>query len=47
MNITRRALQVCDGVQHAHHKAIIHRDLKPANVLITEVDGNPAPKIID
>ena len=40
-------IQVCDGVQHAHHKAILHRDLKPSNILVTEHDGRPAPKIID
>jgi eukaryotic-like serine/threonine-protein kinase len=40
-------VHVCEGVQHAHQKAIIHRDLKPSNILITEVDGHPAPKIID
>ena len=40
-------IQVCEGVQHAHQKAIIHRDLKPANILIIEVDGKPAPRIID
>jgi tetratricopeptide (TPR) repeat protein len=39
--------RVCEGVQHAHQKAIIHRDLKPSNILVTEVDGHPAPKIID
>jgi len=39
--------QVCEGVQHAHHKAIIHRDLKPSNVLVTEQDGKRTPKIID
>lgn len=39
--------RVCDGVQHAHHKAVIHRDLKPANILVIEVDGQPAPRIID
>jgi tetratricopeptide (TPR) repeat protein len=39
--------RVCDGVQHAHQKAIIHRDLKPSNVLVTEIDGQAAPKIID
>lgn len=39
--------QVCDGVQHAHQKAIIHRDLKPSNLLVSEVDGHPAAKIID
>ena len=40
-------IHVCEGVQHAHQKAIIHRDLKPSNVLVTEVDGQPMPKIID
>jgi len=40
-------IHVCEGVQHAHQKAIIHRDLKPSNILVTEVDGKPAPKIID
>ena len=40
-------MRVCEGVQHAHQKAIIHRDLKPSNILVTEVDGHPAPKIID
>ncbi len=48
---TRRRLElfilVCEGVQHAHQKAIIHRDLKPSNILVTEVDGRPAPRIID
>ncbi|MDX2474298.1 MAG: serine/threonine-protein kinase, partial [Candidatus Krumholzibacteria bacterium] len=38
---------VCEGVQHAHQKAIIHRDLKPSNVLVTVVDNQPMPKIID
>ncbi len=40
-------LQVCAAVQHAHQKGIIHRDLKPSNVLVTEVDGQPVPKVID
>ena len=40
-------MRVCEGVQHAHQKAIIHRDLKPSNILVTEVDGKAAPKIID
>ncbi len=43
----RLFIRVCDGVQHAHQKAIIHRDLKPHNVLVTLVDGQPVPKIID
>lgn len=40
-------IKVCEGVQHAHQKAIIHRDLKPANILVVEIDGKPAPRIID
>ncbi len=40
-------IHVCEGVQHAHQKAIIHRDLKPSNVLVTEVEGQHLPKIID
>ncbi len=40
-------IQVCEGVQHAHHKGIIHRDIKPSNVLVTVRDDRPLPKIID
>ena len=40
-------IHVCEGVQHAHQKAIIHRDLKPSNILVSDVDGRAAPKIID
>jgi len=43
----RLFMQVCHGVQHAHQKAIIHRDLKPTNILVTLIDGQPVPKIID
>jgi serine/threonine-protein kinase len=28
-------LDVCQAVQHAHHKGIIHRDLKPSNILVS------------
>ncbi|TVQ51545.1 MAG: serine/threonine protein kinase, partial [Phycisphaerales bacterium] len=39
--------EVCHAVQHAHQKGIIHRDIKPSNVLVTFMDGNAVPKVID
>jgi non-specific serine/threonine protein kinase/serine/threonine-protein kinase len=39
--------KVCEGVQHAHLRGIIHRDLKPSNILVTEIDAESVPKIID
>jgi serine/threonine protein kinase len=38
------ALQILDGLSHAHEKGIIHRDLKPENIFITEEN---CAKILD
>ncbi|QDV39561.1 serine/threonine-protein kinase [Tautonia plasticadhaerens] len=38
---------VCRAVQHAHQKGVIHRDLKPSNILVTVIDGEAVPKVID
>lgn len=40
-------IQVCQAIQHAHHKGVIHRDIKPSNVLVTLHDGAPIAKVID
>ncbi len=40
-------IEVCKAVHHAHQKGIIHRDLKPSNILVTMIDGEAVPKIID
>jgi len=40
-------ISLCQAIQHAHQKGIIHRDIKPSNVLVTHVDGQAVPKVID
>ena len=40
-------IQICSAIQHAHQKGIVHRDVKPSNILITMMDGEPLPKVID
>lgn len=39
--------KVCRAAQHAHINGVIHRDLKPSNILVSIIDGNPEPRIID
>lgn len=39
--------KICAGIEHAHQKGVIHRDLKPSNILVTTVDGEATPKVID
>ncbi len=43
----RLVIAVCQAVQHAHVKGIIHRDIKPSNVLVTRIDNQNIPKVID
>ena len=40
-------LKVCHAVNHAHQKGIIHRDIKPSNILVSMLDNQAVPKIID
>jgi serine/threonine protein kinase len=40
-------MQVCQAIQHAHHKGVMHRDIKPSNVLVTMHDRQPLVKVID
>ncbi|MBK8598770.1 MAG: serine/threonine protein kinase [Holophagales bacterium] len=39
--------QALDGLQYLHDRGIIHRDVSPENLMVAEVAGRPALKIID
>ena len=42
------AIQVAEGLEHAHNHGIIHRDIKPSNLMVTFVDdGRSQIKILD
>jgi serine/threonine-protein kinase len=34
--VRRIAIEVCKGLEHAHHKRVIHRDIKPGNILLAK-----------
>jgi serine/threonine protein kinase len=41
-------MQVCDGVECAHHSGILHRDLKPANIMVLDAKaGHRLAKVLD
>jgi serine/threonine protein kinase len=42
------ALQVLEGLAHAHHQGLVHRDLKPENIFITQnYRGQEVVKLVD
>jgi eukaryotic-like serine/threonine-protein kinase len=35
-HVLRYAIEIADGLDHAHRRGIVHRDLKPGNILLTK-----------
>lgn len=40
------AIQLCEGLEHAHQNGIVHRDVKPGNIMI-QTGGELHARILD
>ena len=43
----RYAVQIAEGLQHAHEKGMVHRDIKPSNLILSGDAKKPIVKILD
>jgi hypothetical protein len=38
-DVAELGIDVCSGLEHAHHRGVVHRDIKPQNVIVRDDDG--------